>query len=355
MSVSSRASTRVLPWLITVCPLILLFHLSAALPVQDLRVDHALGQASQWNALTGIQRPDDFSTEGVSSQHFMRDGALPTSNVPFSHFRSQSSRQRRYSPLKKALDSTNHPASIPHEGDDLSRSNQQPQTLSDLVSFLDADRAKGLTLEDLSNLGITEVSPSSSSSKSTTTTTTTTTPILVLDTTNNTQAIQTGIMSKTLIDNRIFRLKKSKGTVAFQTSPQSSPLILTKSRRFVPNSNFKAHIRHSEQKLDALLSVFDKSLPQNDIIRAAPQAQSSPEWRTTVLSYLLNMKAKGHKIQPVDLTKEELLANQSIRPEDEQNVVCKVSPYRVCFHMGEDGKLRPLRKAHQPMNIVRVY
>ncbi|TRY72618.1 hypothetical protein TCAL_09957 [Tigriopus californicus] len=331
MSVSSRASTRVLPWLITVCPLILLFHLSAALPVQDLRVDHALGQASQWNALTGIQRPDDFSTEGVSSQHFMRDGALPTSNVPFSHFRSQSSRQRRYSPLKKALDSTNHPASIPHEGDDLSRSNQQPQTLSDLVSFLDADRAKGLTLEDLSNLGITE------------------------DTTNNTQAIQTGIMSKTLIDNRIFRLKKSKGTVAFQTSPQSSPLILTKSRRFVPNSNFKAHIRHSEQKLDALLSVFDKSLPQNDIIRAAPQAQSSPEWRTTVLSYLLNMKAKGHKIQPVDLTKEELLANQSIRPEDEQNVVCKVSPYRVCFHMGEDGKLRPLRKAHQPMNIVRVY
>ncbi|XP_059086725.1 uncharacterized protein LOC131883300 isoform X2 [Tigriopus californicus] len=249
MSVSSRASTRVLPWLITVCPLILLFHLSAALPVQDLRVDHALGQASQWNALTGIQRPDDFSTEGVSSQHFMRDGALPTSNVPFSHFRSQSSRQRRYSPLKKALDSTNHPASIPHEGDDLSRSNQQPQTLSDLVSFLDADRAKGLTLEDLSNLGITE----------------------------------------------------------------------------------------------------------DDIIRAAPQAQSSPEWRTTVLSYLLNMKAKGHKIQPVDLTKEELLANQSIRPEDEQNVVCKVSPYRVCFHMGEDGKLRPLRKAHQPMNIVRVY
>lgn len=92
-----------------------------------------------------------------------------------------------------------------------------------------------------------------------------------------------------------------------------------------------------------------------EIIRAAPQAQTSPEWRATVLSYLLNMKANGHKIQPVDLTKGDLLVNSAMQPEDEQNVVCKVSPYRVCFHMGEDGKLRPLRKAHQPMNIVRVY
>ena len=38
----------------------------------------------------------------------------------------------------------------------------------------------------------------------------------------------------------------------------------------------------------------------------------------------------------------------------DKNVVCKVAPYRVCYRMGEDGKLRPLGKA-QPVNILRVY
>ena len=38
----------------------------------------------------------------------------------------------------------------------------------------------------------------------------------------------------------------------------------------------------------------------------------------------------------------------------DSGVVCKVSPYRVCYRMGDDGTLKPLGKA-QPVNIMRVY
>lgn len=74
-----------------------------------------------------------------------------------------------------------------------------------------------------------------------------------------------------------------------------------------------------------------------------------------MLSYLLNLKAKGQKIEDADLNEGEMLAQQAVQPEVSPNVVCKVSPYRVCFQMNEHGKLRPLRKAHQLMNVMRVY
>ena len=39
--------------------------------------------------------------------------------------------------------------------------------------------------------------------------------------------------------------------------------------------------------------------------------------------------------------------------EGKMRVVCKFSPYRICFHHGKDGKLSYIGK--QPININRVY
>ena len=40
--------------------------------------------------------------------------------------------------------------------------------------------------------------------------------------------------------------------------------------------------------------------------------------------------------------------------DDDREIVCKFAPYRVCYIMGVDGKLRPMRRA-QPVSIMRVY
>ena len=34
--------------------------------------------------------------------------------------------------------------------------------------------------------------------------------------------------------------------------------------------------------------------------------------------------------------------------------MCKFAPYRICYHLGESGRMRRIQGA-QPVNIYRVY
>lgn len=44
-----------------------------------------------------------------------------------------------------------------------------------------------------------------------------------------------------------------------------------------------------------------------------------------------------------------------VEEEGKGEIVCKFAPYRKCYWMGEDGKLRPMRRRAQPVNTMRVY
>jgi hypothetical protein len=39
----------------------------------------------------------------------------------------------------------------------------------------------------------------------------------------------------------------------------------------------------------------------------------------------------------------------------DENIVCKFAPYRICYNINQQGKLIPMRRAAQPVNIMRVY
>ncbi|TRY71771.1 hypothetical protein TCAL_09955 [Tigriopus californicus] len=359
-SSSSLVGWRVVSWLAAVGPLIILLQMSAALPVQDL----SSKQPWQWEPLSDLPRPVASLSAIASSDDLSNDSSLPMANVPVvqSNVQGKRSRQRRNSHMKALLDSTIHfdgeVVALPLSGTDL-----KPLTLVDMPSLLHSKRANRRHLEtNHDDTQVSTVAPilsavSSSSVTSKPSRKSMTVSALGSHSKIMDQSIQTEMVSKISPPARVFRLKNAPGQL-LPHPPKNSQLILTKSRRFVPKGSFKAHVRHSGHKLETLfLSIFDKSLPKNDMLGTATQeAQTTPKWRNAVLSYLLNMKTKDQTIEDLVLSEVEILAEEeAIRPEDEQNVVCKVSPYRVCYHLGNDGRLRPLRKAHQLMNIMRVY
>jgi hypothetical protein len=80
--------------------------------------------------------------------------------------------------------------------------------------------------------------------------------------------------------------------------------------------------------------------------------KDSQEWNLAMINYLLDMKLHGQDIKQLEKSKE--FGGAEIIGNGEDNIICKMEPYNLCYKVDEEGNMHPLGD-HRPVRLLRIY